>query len=77
MESTCTAVYISPNKCGYAGGKFLLKSFSGWGTDRNIIKIFHRSKLFFVLHLLGNRVIAMEIARKAVECISIRAQYFS
>ena len=36
MESTCTAVYISPNKCSYAEGKCLFKSFSGWGTDRNI-----------------------------------------
>ena len=36
MESACTAVYISPNKCSYAGGKCLFKSFSGWGTDHNI-----------------------------------------
>ena len=36
MESTCTAVYISPNRCSYAGGKCLFKNFSGRGTDRNI-----------------------------------------
>ena len=36
MESTCTAVYISPNKCSCAGGKCLFKSFCGWRTDRNV-----------------------------------------
>ena len=36
MESTCTAVHISPNKCSYARGKCLFKSFRGWGTYSNI-----------------------------------------
>ena len=53
----------------YAEGKCLLKSFSGWGTDSNNIKISRYSGLFCVLHL--NRVIIMEIARKAVERIFI------
>ena len=36
MNSTCTAVYISPNKCSYTWGKCLFRSFSAWGTDLNI-----------------------------------------
>ena len=124
MESTCTAAYISLNKCPYTGWKRLFKSFNGWGTDRNIrgyngqnsaetqcrgfwvlesgchgfsvlesrcietssfcriltlmlpdittsSKFFHRNRLFYVLYLLFNTVIAMAIARKAVERISI------
>ena len=35
------------------------------------IKILHHSKLFFDLYLLVNTVIAMSIAKKAVEGISI------
>ena len=72
-----TAVYMSPNKCSYAGGKYLLKSFSGWGADSNIIKISCHNRLFSVLHLLVNSVIVMTIARKAVECVSILIQFFS
>ena len=37
----------------------------------NIINIFQHSRLFFVLYLLVNTVIAIVTARKAVECISI------
>ena len=76
MESTCTAVYVSLNKCTYAGGKYLLNSFRGWATKRNI-KISCRSRLFFVLHLLVKSVIVMAIARKAVKHIFILIQFFS
>ena len=48
---------------------------SGWGTDRNIIKIFCHSRLFFVLHLLLNSVIIMAITRKVVEHVSILIQF--
>ena len=51
------------------------KWFSGWGTDRNIIKIFCDSRLFFVLHLLLNSVIIMAITRKAVEHVFILIQF--
>ena len=51
--------------------------FSGWGTDRNIIKISCHSRLFFVLHLLVNIVIIMAITRKAVEHVFILIQFFS
>ena len=64
MESTFTVVYMSTSKCTYAGEKYLLKSFSGWGTERNIIKISYHSKLLFVLHLLVNSVIIITIARR-------------
>ena len=106
-ESTCTAVYISPNKCCYAEEKCLFKIFSYSGTDRKIrrydgqnypetrcrgipmswdikflrnsdpyarditIKILHHSRLFVNLYLLVNTVIAMSIARKVVEGVSI------
>ena len=53
------------------------KSFSGWGTDRNIIKISCHSRLFFVLILLVNRVIIMTIARKTVERVFIVIQFSS
>ena len=79
MESTCTEVYMSPNKCTYivCERKIFAKSFSGWGTDRNMIKISCHSRLFFVLHLLVNSVIIMVIARKAVEHVFISIQFFS
>ena len=51
--------------------------FSGWGTDRNIIKISCHSRLFFVLHLLVNKVIIMAITKKAVEHVFILIQFFS
>ena len=54
----------------------IAKSFSGWGADRNIIKISCHSRLFFVLHLLANSVIIMAIARKAVERVFILIQFF-
>ena len=124
MESTCTAVYISPNKCSYAGENVYSKvlafeeqiTISGgtmvripqklclgilmswffslgismswdiaflWNSDpyapwyHNIIKIFHNSRLFLVLYLLVNTVIAMAITRKSVEHISFLIQFFS
>ena len=49
--------------------------FSGWGTDRNIIKISCHSRLFFVLHLLVNSVI-IAITRKAVEHVFILIEFF-
>ena len=55
----------------------MLKGFSGSSIDYNIIKISSHSRLFFVVHLLVNRVIVMAIARKAVESISILMQFFS
>ena len=48
--------------------KIFAKSFSGWGTDRNIIEISCHSRLFIVLHLLVKKLIMMAIARKAAEC---------
>ena len=124
MESTCTAVYISPNKCSYPGENVYLNvlafeeqiAISGgtmvripqqlclgilmswffslgismswdieflWNSDpyapwyHNVIKIFHSSRLFLVLYLLVNTVIAMAITRKSVEHIFILIQFFS
>ena len=77
IRSLSALVCISPNKCTYVGGKCLLKGFSGSSTDRNIINISCHSRLFFVLHLLVNRVMVMAIARKAVESIFILMQFFS
>ena len=57
--------------------KVLAKSFSGWGTDGNIIKISCHSRLFFALYLLVNSVIIMVIAGKAVERVFILTQFFS
>ena len=57
--------------------KIFAKSFCSWGTDRNIIKISCHSRLFFVLHLLVNRIIIMTIARKVMECVFILIQFFS
>ena len=57
--------------------KIFAKSFSGWGTDRNIIKISCHSRLFFVPHLLVNSVIIMVTARKAVEHVFVLIQFFS
>ena len=51
--------------------------FSGWGTERNIIKISCHSRLFFVLHLLLNSVIIMAVTRKTVEHVFILIQFFS
>ena len=51
--------------------KIFAKKFSGWGTDRNILKISCHSRLSFVLHLLANRVIIMTIAWKVVELVSL------
>ena len=51
--------------------------FSGWGTDRSIIKISCHSRLFFALHLLVNSVIIIAITRKAVEHVFILIQFFS
>ena len=56
--------------------KIFAKSFSGWGTDRNI-KISCHSGLFFVLHPLVNRIIIMAIARNVLECVFILIQFFS
>ena len=61
----------------YAGGYYLFKSFSDWGTDSNIIKISCHSRLFFVLHLLVNDVIVMAIARETVERVFILIQFFT
>ena len=43
---------------------------------RNIIKTSCHSRLFFVLHLLVNRVIKMTTARKVVERVFIQIQFF-
>ena len=56
--------------------KIFAESFSGWGTDRNVIKISCHSRLPFVLHLLVNRIIIMTIARKVVERVFILIQFF-
>ena len=47
--------------------------FSGWGTDRNIIKISCHSRLFLLL----NSVIIMAITRKAIKHVFILIQFFS
>ena len=60
MESTRTAVYISPNKCTYAGGKCLLKSFSGHGEG---IQIATSSVIVMVMTI---RVAVMTIPSKVV-----------
>ena len=57
--------------------KVLWNWFSGWGTDRSIIKISCHSRLFFALHLLVNSVIIIAITRKAVEHVFILIQFFS
>ena len=51
--------------------KKFAKTFSSLGTDRNIITISCHSSLFFVLHLLVNRVITMKIAWKVVQRVSL------
>ena len=58
------------------GKKIFAKSFSGWGADRNIIKISCHSRLFFVLHLLVNRITILTIARNLVEHVFILIQFF-
>ena len=57
--------------------KVLWNWFSGWGAERNIIKISCHSRLFFVLHLLLNSVIIMAVTRKTVEHVFILIQFFS
>ena len=57
--------------------KVFAKSFSGWSTDRNIIKISCHSRLFLVLQLLVNWIIIMTIARKVVGHVFILIQFFS
>ena len=78
MESSCTAVDMSPNKFTYAEGKYLRKSFRGLGTERFPRFSSSRSPAtigcFFVLSLLVNSLIIMIIARKA---IVILIQFFS
>ena len=49
--------------------KVLWNWFSGWGTDRSIIKISCHSRLFLALYLLA-------ITRKAVEHVFILIQFF-
>ena len=51
--------------------------YSSMGTVSNIIKISHHSRLFLVLHLLVNNVIAIATARKTVEGVFILIQFFS
>ena len=58
------------------GKKIFAKSFSGWGADKNIIKISCHSRLFFVLHLLVNRITILTIARNLVEHVFILIQFF-
>ena len=72
-----TEVYVSPNKCTYAKGKYLLKVLVV------VVQIETSSKfpvtvvwLLFVLHLLVNSVIIMVIARTAVERVFILIQFF-
>ena len=68
------------NKCTNAGGNYLLKNFSCWGTVKQLTassKFPATVDCFFVLHLLVNSVIILAIARNAVERVFIRIRFFS
>ena len=76
MESTCTVVYISPNRRSYAGGKCLYLKVLAIEEQIRIsggamVRIPQNLYLLFVLYLLVNTLMAMAIARKAVERTSI------
>ena len=73
MESTCTAVYISPNKCTYAREKCLLQGFSGSSRFPTKVDCF---LLFLALNLLVGIIIEMAKPRKVVERIFTLIQSF-
>ena len=75
--NSITEVYMSPNKCTYARGKYLLKVLVVEVQREPSSRFPVIVGCFFVLHLLVNSVIIMVIARKEVEGVFILIQIFS
>ena len=72
-----TKIYMSPNKCTYARGKYLLKILAVEVQIETSSRFPVTVDCFFVLHLLINSVIIMVITRKAVERVFILIQFYS
>ena len=70
-----TKIYMSPNKCAYARGKYLLQVLVFEVQIKTSSRFPVTVDCFFVLHILINSLIMMVITRKSVERVFILIQF--